>query len=102
MVETITPVVHGGRRGRWAVAVALHAIGASIAATAFGGALGAVGWLLGAPWGWVGPALVALAAGVYGAREWFGLRVPIPERRRQVPEWWRTFFAPPLASLLYG
>src|SRR5918999_3218614 len=33
MVETITPVVHGGRRGRWGASVALHAVGAALGTT---------------------------------------------------------------------
>ena len=28
--------------------------------------------------------------------------MPIPERREQVPEWWRTFFPWPVSSFLYG
>jgi hypothetical protein len=28
--------------------------------------------------------------------------VPLPNLRRQVPEWWRTFFSPPAAASLYG
>jgi hypothetical protein len=26
----------------------------------------------------------------------------LPNARRQVPEWWRTFFSPPVAATLYG
>ena len=32
MVETITPVVHGGRRSRWIADVGLHVLGATLAA----------------------------------------------------------------------
>ena len=31
-----------------------------------------------------------------------GLRVPVPQLRRQVPDWWRTFFGRPFAAVLYG
>jgi hypothetical protein len=102
MVETITPVVHGGRARRWVGAVALHAAGASASAAAFGAALGAAGGLLGAPWGVAGAVLVAAVAALYAARELGGLAVPLPDRRKQVPEWWRTFFPPPVAAFLYG
>ena len=102
MVGTITPVVHGGRRGRWAWSVALHALGAGGAAAAFGALLGAAGGVLGAPWDGAGPLLVLAVAAGYTLRELVGLPVPIPERRRQVPVWWRTFFPPPVAALLYG
>lgn len=102
MVQTITPVVHGGRAGRWAVAVALHALGASAAAAAFGAALGAVGGLLGAPWGPAGVVAAAGIAGLYAVRELLGVPVPLPDRHRQVPEWWRAFFPPRVAAFLYG
>lgn len=102
MVETITPVVHGGRRSRWALLVATHAAGATLAAATFGAALGAVGALLSAPWGAAGILVVAAAAGLYLSREAFGLHVPVPQLRRQVPDWWRTYFAFGRASFLYG
>jgi hypothetical protein len=102
MVETITPVVHGGRRGRWGIAVGAHILGAGLGAAALGGALGLAGRALGAPWG--APALwvAAAVAAVYAGRELFGIPVPLPDRKRQVPEWWRTFFGPTSASFLYG
>jgi hypothetical protein len=102
MVETITPVVHGGRRGPWARDAAVHLVGAAVAAAAFGAALGGAGAVLGAPWGLAGAVGVAAVAVAYALRELTGIRVPIPERRRQVPEWWRRFFSPPVASFLYG
>jgi hypothetical protein len=102
MAETITPVVHGGRRAGWAVAAALHVVGAGLAAAALGAGLGAMGRLLGAPWGPGGMWAVAGVAGLYAARELLGVRIPLPDRKRQVPEWWRTFFGPYVAAFLYG
>jgi hypothetical protein len=102
MVETINPVVHGERRGGWAVDVCLHVAGATIVAGAFGAALGAAGRLLGAPWGIGGPVIVAAIALAYAGAEAAGLRVPVPQARRQVPDWWRTFFSRPVFSFLYG
>ena len=101
MVETITPVVHGGNRNRWVVSVLLHAAGATATAAVFGSLLAAAGALLGAPWGVPGVALVAASAGLYVARE-LGVAVPVPQLRRQVPDWWRTFFPPHVAAFLYG
>ena len=100
MVETITPVVHGGRGRRWVGLLALHAAGATLAAAAFGAVLAAFGALLDAPWD-VGRAIVAAAAALYLA-EVFGARVPVPQLRRQVPNWWRSFFPFGIASFLYG
>ncbi|MEX1100798.1 MAG: MauE/DoxX family redox-associated membrane protein [Actinomycetota bacterium] len=102
MVETIAPVVHGGRRARWALDVALHVVGATLAAAVFGALLGGIGTLLGAPFGAAGLLLLAAVAVVYGVAEAARLGVPIPQARRQVPDWWRTFFSMPVFSFLYG
>jgi hypothetical protein len=102
MVETITPVVHGGSRSRWGRFLVLHVAGATLAAATFGLGLGALGALLDAPWGRASAIVVALLAAAYLAREAFGLPVPVPELRRQVPDWWRTFFSFGPASFLYG
>jgi hypothetical protein len=101
MVETITPVVHGGSRSRWGISLALHAIGAAVAAALVGSLLAGAGALLGAPWGVPGAVLVVAAAALYIARE-LGAPVPVPQLRRQVPDWWRTFFPPHVAAFLYG
>ena len=101
MVETITPVVHGGR-ARWMGALALHALGATAAAVAFGAALGGIGRLLGAPWGRAGLLAVTTVTVLYALGELTSLRIPVPQLRRQVPDWWRTFFGRPTAAALYG
>jgi hypothetical protein len=102
MVETITPVVHGGSRRKWGTAVAAHTLGAGLSAAAFGGALGWAGGALGAPWGAAGLVIVTTAAALYAARELLGLPVLVPERRRQVPEHWRWRYPAHVASFLYG
>jgi hypothetical protein len=50
----------------------------------------------------VGTFLIAGIALLYAAREAFGIPIPIPDRRRQVPEWWRWTFSAKTAALLYG
>lgn len=102
MVTTIDPVVHGGSKRRFAASVVLHVLGATAAAAAFGALLGGVGALLGAPWPTWSLVAVALVALSYGMRESLRLPLPLFDRRRQVPEWWRTFYSPPVAALLYG
>jgi hypothetical protein len=102
MVETITPVVHGGSRGRWVLSVGLHAVGAMASAALTGALLGAAGSALGAPWGRAGLVAVVAVAVAYAVREAGGPAVPVPAARRQVPDWWRTFFGPHVAALLYG
>ncbi|HYZ47066.1 MAG TPA: sulfite exporter TauE/SafE family protein [Actinomycetota bacterium] len=102
MIETISPVVHGTKRHQYRITVALHVLGATLAAALLGASLGALGALSGAPWGKAGLATVAIVAAVYAGRELFLLPVPLPDRHRQVPAWWRTFFSPRIAGLLYG
>ena len=101
MVETITPVVYGGR-ARWVGALILHALGATLAAVLFGAALGAVGGMLGAPFGRAGMLVVGAFALLYAAGTLPGVHVAVPQLRRQVPDWWRTFFSPPVTAFLYG
>jgi hypothetical protein len=67
-----------------------------------GALLGATGALVGAPWGRGSVLTVGVVALAYAAREVFRVPVPIPELRRQVPEWWRGAFGPRLAAFLYG
>lgn len=101
MVETISPVVYGTRT-RWVGAVMLHAAGAATTAAAFGAAIAGAAALLGAAWGRAGAVIVVAVAVLYLAREITGVRIPVPQLRRQVPDWWRTYFGRPLAALLYG
>lgn len=101
MAETITPVVHGGKRKPYLSSALLHVAGATVTAALLGVVLGAVGALAQAPWEGTVPALAVVAA-VYFAREAFSVPVPLPDRKRQVPEWWRTFFSPAVAAFLYG
>jgi hypothetical protein len=84
------------------LSILLHTLGATLSAAAFGALLGGVGGLLDAPWGRAGVSAVLVVAALYFLREAFRLPLPVPDRHRQVPEWWRTFYSPPVASLLYG
>jgi hypothetical protein len=102
MVETITPVVHGGSRRKWGTAVAAHTLGAALSAEALGAALGWAGGAVTAPWGLTALVAVAAVAGLYAGRELFGLPLSIPDRRRQVPEHWRWRYPAHVASFLYG
>jgi len=101
MVETIAPVVYGTRR-RYLTAVFIHTVAAGAAGAVFGGLLGSIGLAVGGPWGDGGAAVVGVVGLVYAARELFGLPVPIFDRKRQVPDWWRTFYSPNVTATLYG
>lgn len=102
MVETITPMVHGGSRIRWTVSVTIHVLAATMVAAVFGAALGAAGDGLGAPWGAGWAVLVVAVAVVALLREAGVVGFAVPQLRRQVPNWWRTFFGPYAAAALYG
>ncbi len=102
MVETITPVVHGGSSRRYWFSVALHTLGATGSAALVGAALGGIGALAGAPWGQAGLVVLAVVALIYAAREGLRLPIPLPDRHAQVPDWWRTFYSPGVAAFLYG
>src|SRR4029450_7816692 len=101
MVETITPVVHGGR-AKWVRGVAVHVAAATGTAAALGALLGAFGAGVGAPWGGEGLWALAAAAAWYAASEQRLLVAPIPQLRRQVPDWWRTYYGPTVTAGLYG
>lgn len=102
MVETISPVVHGGRNRSYWLSIGMHVLGATVAAAAFGAVLGGLGALAGAPWNAAGVVVIVIAAAIYSAREAFALPLPTFDRKQQVPEWWRTFYSRPVASFLYG
>jgi hypothetical protein len=98
MIETITPDVCGSRRRRRA-ALALFALGAVVAAAALGLALGALGDLIGAR---AAVAAVAVLTALAAARELGLVRLPVPQLRSQVPDWWRFRLPLPVWSLGYG
>ena len=102
MVETISPVVYGGRTAGYWISWTLHALGAVIAAASIGALLAVAGAALRAPWGVAGLTFVIAVAVLVSLRDLFSLDIPLPQMRRQVPEWWRSFFSLPLTSFLYG
>lgn len=106
MVDTIGAAVRGNSdksaaRKLWRLG-ALHVTGAAATAALLGATLGGLGSLLGAPWGTPGVVAVAALAVVYLLREGLELPIPILQRRRQVPDWWRSFYSVPVAAFLYG
>jgi hypothetical protein len=102
MVETIAPVVHGERKRPYFQTLGLHTVGATASAALVGAIAGGIGALVGAPWGRSGLLLVVALGAAYGCRELFAWPVPLPERKAQVPDWWRTFYSPATAALMYG
>jgi MFS family permease len=97
MIDTITPAGCGSRQ-RYAVALLAFSLAAVAAAAVLGAAVGMIGGWLAPP---VGIALAVALAGLGIARE-LGLRIPVPQLRRQVPERWRREWPLPLWSAGYG
>src|SRR5919109_1457042 len=98
MLETFTPAVCGSRN-RQRVAIALFAASAVTAAAGLGALLGAAGTSFGARRLVLVAAALALLAAV---REAGLVRLPLPQRRRQVPEGWRFRLPLPLWATGYG
>jgi hypothetical protein len=98
MLETFTPAVCGSRK-RQIVAQALFAVAAVATAAALGLALGFAGSLLGARDAVLVAAGLALLA---AAREAGLVRFPLPQARRQVPDWWRFELPLPVWATGYG
>jgi hypothetical protein len=98
MVETFTPAVCGSPP-RQRLALVLFALGALLASSLLGAALGLAGSLVGTR-----PALMGAAAlaGLASLRELGVLNVPLPQSRRQVPERWRSEQPLPAWSFGYG
>jgi uncharacterized membrane protein YesL len=48
------------------------------------------------------PATNGAVALLYLMRELFSLPIPVPALRKQVPEWWRTFYSTNVTAFLYG
>ena len=98
MIETITPAGCGSRR-RYRVALAVFGFAAVLASVLLGALLGLAGGVVGVEKAALAAAaLAALAA----AREAGVLRIPLPQVRRQVPEWWRSRLPLPLWAAGYG
>ena len=102
MVETVAPVVYGEKRSRYRLALLLHIVAATIAAALVGALAGGLGLVLGAPWGTAGLIAIAAVAALYSFREVSGVPIPVPDRHKQVPLWWRTFYSPEVSGMLYG
>jgi len=85
MIETFTPHLCGGR-GRRNLGVALFAAGAIAASAALGWVLGLAGAGLSSS---LTLSLLAVLALVGALRDLGIMRIPLPQRRGQVPESWR-------------
>jgi hypothetical protein len=101
MALTINPA-GSGTRIRWVVDSGVFYLGALV------GALGSLLLVAASfallslvlPGGWLVPAAVVLA--VPPLLYQMGLPVPLPYRRRQVPEWWRNVLPLRVAAFAYG
>lgn len=106
MVGTIRPVVYRNHHMRnWLIALLFHLLGSTLAAIIVGGLFGMVGQWIGPQIGERGLRIAMVVAPVsllYSLAELGFIRLPHPQRNRQVPEIWRRKFHPHLVALLYG
>lgn len=102
MVGSILPVVYGARqRGHRASDHWIHLVASVLGAAAFGAGLAFVGRLVGAT-DQVGAGIAGLVAAVYLLRALDVLRIPAPERGKQVPAAWRVTLPAKVTAALYG
>lgn len=106
MVGTIAPVVYGQKdKPHWLTAISLHLLGNVTAAVLVGLVLGYIGWLARA--NLAASAAISLGAlgllsCLYALHELRLIRLPHPERQRQVDGGWRYRFHPYWVAWLYG
>jgi hypothetical protein len=103
MAGTLLPVGYGlsERRGL-PVILTLHCVGSVAGGAALGTLLGAGGKLAGFGRGVFPGLATGCLALLYSCHEARLIRVPTPQRQRQVPHGWRLRFSPAVASLFYG
>ena len=102
MVGSILPVVYGARqRGNRATAHWIHLGGSVLAAAAFGACLAAAGDVIGLSPA-LGAGIAASVAAAYVLRALDLVRIPAPERGKQVPAAWRVTLPANLTAALYG
>ena len=107
MVGTIAPVVYGqkDKRHRWRAAISLHILGSATAGVLVGLILSYIGLFITVGHiGWTALALVVLGtfSCLYALHELRILRLPYPQRQRQVDGGWRYRFHPYVVAWLYG
>ena len=108
MVGTIIPIGHGERQhGRLSLSKWLYALGSVVGASIIGGVLGGFSerlmpsTLLDVSLS-VTPLIVGIMCLAYSMHELGLVRLPMPERKRQVPAKWRTTMPDRLAAFVYG
>lgn len=108
MVGTISPVVYRNspyRQYIWVVATIIYTFGSVIGGGLVGAFLGLVGTFALFPmtlYRNLFPLLVGLVAIAYSLHELDIISLPHPERKRQVPSYWRNIFHPYITAGLFG
>lgn len=108
MVSTINPIVYRNQKLAWARWVVLASV-YTIASAAGGGAVGLVFGILGSTARSSVSLLpshielaIALLCFAYALHELQLVKLPHPQRRAQVPSWWRNTFHPVMTASLFG
>ena len=103
MVGTISPVVYRDSPLSWRVAAFIYTLGGIVGGGLVGAVTGSLGSLLPlTSYRRYVPIFVGLLAAAYALHELRIVSFPHPERRRQVPAYWRYKFHPYVTAGLFG
>lgn len=90
-------------RRQWLLSVTLYTLAGTLASAVVGGVLGIVGSLLVSGISDQWRALFVVSVGLLGVSRLLGARwVPLPQWRRQTPEFWRFRMSMPTTATLWG
>jgi pimeloyl-ACP methyl ester carboxylesterase len=102
MVATI-PAVSRAARGHRLVPIAFaHLVGSSMGGAVIGSALGLIGLPLALHVGEKRGLIIGSVALIFALGEFGILKVPRPQRHKQVPAGWRVRFPPEIVAGMYG
>jgi sulfite exporter TauE/SafE len=106
MVSTISPVVYRNtvyKDCKWIVSSTIYVVGSMIGAAAVGTTLSVVGSsVFMSPNAHLLLFAIGMASIMYSLHELNLLALPYPQRKAQVPSWWRYRFHPYITAWLFG
>lgn len=108
MVGTISPVVYRDtnlRQRGWLIAVSIYTLGSVIGGSFVGIVLGSLGAVLFLSLRWAQtlfPLILGIVAIAYSLHELHLVTLPHPQRKQQVPSYWRLQFHPYVTAGLFG
>ncbi len=102
MVATIPAVSRAARGHRLVPTAFAHLVGSSLGGAVVGSALALIGFPLALRMGEKRGLIIGIVALIFALGEFGLLKVPRPQRHKQVPAGWRARFPPEIVAGLYG